>query len=115
MADWEVGDLALCVDASEYRCQGKCLHTGTRCPPIGSLNKVLEIAVARVEFGSLTGRPCGCISLIFADRMHGVARRFRKIRPDEHQACEPDFVTLLKRSKKQEPALGYLVGKAVGL
>jgi hypothetical protein len=25
--------------------------------------------------------------------------RFRKIRPDEHEDCEPEFVELLKRSK----------------
>jgi hypothetical protein len=27
------------------------------------------------------------------------ARQFRKIRPDEHEDCEPEFVTLLNRIK----------------
>jgi hypothetical protein len=31
------------------------------------------------------------------------ADHFRKIRPDEHEACEPEFIQLLKRSKVPEP------------
>jgi hypothetical protein len=35
------------------------------------------------------------------------AYRFRKIRPDEREACEPEFVTLLNRSKQRHDAERY--------
>jgi hypothetical protein len=32
------------------------------------------------------------------------AVHFRKIRPDEHQSCEPEFVTLLENFKRKVSA-----------
>jgi hypothetical protein len=48
----------------------------------------------------LDGLPLG-------DRRHWPgchSARFRKIRPDEREACEPEFVTLLQRIKRKEVA-----------
>lgn len=100
MSDWQVGDLAVCVDASKFRCEHGTVHFGGHCPPLGSAHRVAAVLDA-IPYSSLrTGTtPCRCPCLAFDGGMVGHVRRFRKIRPDEHEACEPEFVTLLKRSK----------------
>lgn len=96
MADWQVGDLALCVDArvkfiSGYRCDGNGLEEGRIYRVVASsqhpLTRVLVLHLDPMVNGD-----------------GSAASRFRKIRPDEHKSCEPEFVTLLKRSKRKVAA-----------
>jgi hypothetical protein len=91
VSDWQVGDLAVCVDDAPCPC-------GHRMPTVlGRTYNVSEIHA----------NPDGALCLSFkgvCDRMPrhypGInGNRFRKIRPDEHEDCEPEFVELLKRSR----------------
>lgn len=94
MSDWQVGDLAVCV-----------------APIVED-----PIEVARGDILSVEGvwpdvphavtlvMGC-CLDFAGIERLDGgeaayCAERFRKIRSDEHEACEEEFVTLLKRSRK---------------
>lgn len=92
MSDWQVGDLALCV-ASGRRTREGCVYTiadvlipGSIDPEDGRTDDMLLL-----RFSQLIPNPRGEWS---------GENRFRKIRPDEHEACEPEFVTLLKRAKR---------------
>lgn len=100
MSDWQVGDLAVCVDCSEFVCASGTKHTAIYAVPVGTVIKVAAIVPAIIDRGYGAGEPCGCLNLRNADGKGGNLRRFRKIRPDEHQACEEEFVKLLKRSKR---------------
>ena len=99
MSDWQVGDLAVCVDA---RPNPRCGH---RPSPLveGKVYRVAGID-PYPERHALYGMDTG----LFLRGMRSAANsggfaasRFRKIRPDEHEACEPEFVQLLKRSKRK--------------
>jgi hypothetical protein len=98
--DWQVGDLAVCVDA-----QSRVNPTPTLLVE-GRTYRVSGIYAPGRRLSSDFGSP-GYIGLMLEglrnDSLSGAfdARRFRKIRPDEHQACEEEFVTLLKRSKRK--------------
>lgn len=83
MSDWEIGDLALCVDDSLAEW---CLHRGRIYRVRGVLGEMLVLDGIAALDGS--GR----------DGMY--ASRFRKILPDKHEACEAEFVTLLRRTKR---------------
>jgi hypothetical protein len=93
MSDWQPGDRALCVDDSP------CRLTGTKWLTSGAV-----YIVEHIGFGDhsdtlvIAGDPsqdrCWC-----GQRAGWSCDRFRKIRPDEHGACEPEFVKLLKRTK----------------
>jgi hypothetical protein len=94
MSDWQVGDLAVCVD-NAVRCRES--RAG-----ILVLGRAYKVAV----LGSPRGTDIFCLG--FRDHAHTArkgftpafaAERFRKIRPDKHEACEEEFVTLLKRRK----------------
>jgi hypothetical protein len=93
MNDWQVGDLALCVVTS-----GRKVHKGDGCRK-GRIYRVIGTAVdwvgnlGIVLDGKRSDHPSGAF----------LATAFRKIRPDEHEACEPEFVTLLKRAKRTAP------------
>lgn len=101
MTDWAVGDLALCVDDSPCQC-GSCSGV-----PInlfaGNHYRVLAISNPHQR-----GNPNHTwISLdVGAAPSQGhapggqSAHRFRKIHPDEREACEPEFVQLLKRTRR---------------
>ena len=101
MSDWQVGDLAVCVDDSPCK-----------CPCGGSPVSVTAGVIYRVEAmrpnpGSTGPWPTLILQGVGARPGHyrGVnENRFRKIRPDEHRACEEEFVTLLKRSKRKVSA-----------
>lgn len=93
-AGWEVGDLALCVNDSLIRCSGGINHRGV----YSVAGKVMRVDEMFVD-------TCGCCTVLTGgDGKGGVAQRFRKILPDQHEACEAEFVTLLKRSKKRVTA-----------
>jgi hypothetical protein len=106
VSDWQVGDLALCVDDGPCRC-GNC----PAWPIFGlELGKVYRVLAVRLDNQGLPGLvvdrpptpptdPYHMAGSQIADRA-----RFRKIRPDEHEACEPEFVTLLKRTKRKVSA-----------
>jgi hypothetical protein len=88
MSDWQVGDLALCVDDRPSR-------KPIRWEPVaGAIYTVASVAIT--DGGS-------ALELEEDPYRDGLtawfASRFRKIRPDEHEACEPEFVKLLKRTK----------------
>jgi hypothetical protein len=91
VSDWAVGDLAVCVDTSVICCN-EYAHVGHR-----AFNNLGTIRITRVSVG-----PCGCTELFWAGcpPWGGLAKRFRKILPDKHEACETEFVDLLKRIKR---------------
>ena len=101
MADWAVGDLAVRVDCS---CGGG--HTGEQRLPLGTVYRVIGVRVPKIAFRSCLA-PC---ALILAEdsgpnqHLGFCSVGFRKIRPDEHTECEPEFVQLLQRSKKRVSA-----------
>ena len=88
MIEWQVGDLAVYVDNRDAL-------TGKISP------------VASFEIGHVTRVTAvfavGSTPMLYVEGGKNVngyrASRFRKIHPDEHQACEPEFVMLLRRSK----------------
>jgi hypothetical protein len=97
MSDWQVGDLALCVDASQR---------GSEYPSRLVKGSIYTVTGIDTEPGLLDTAPCGLLLAEVAPAGHYDAfacDRFRKIRPDEHEACEPEFVRLLKRSKTPDP------------
>jgi hypothetical protein len=94
MSDWQV-DLALCVNAGriEPRCAAVCdkLSEGKVYRVAGCWPDPLDFALVILLEGVRSIDPHSGGAFL--------ADRFRKIRPDEHEACEPEFVTLLKRTK----------------
>jgi hypothetical protein len=96
--DWKVGDLALCVDASPTM-NGR--ETGLAEGRVYRVTAYFPIPEPS-KFGPSPGILVGGVK--FAGRRSFSSARFRKIRPDEHEDCEPEFVELLKRSKKRVSA-----------
>lgn len=93
-AGWEVGDLALCVgDHDNWFLDdggdGDFALSTDPDPKLGEILRVIWVgncdSVLRLSFAK------------YPDRYEAVS--FRKIRPDEHESCEAEFITLLKRSK----------------
>lgn len=94
MSDWQIGDLALCI-----------IGDGWFGYQHGSIPSVYpeKNAVYRVETVKLRDT----ITFLYFAEIAGKgwnSAAFRKIRPDEHESCEPEFVTLLKRSKRKVSA-----------
>jgi hypothetical protein len=99
MTDWAVGDLAVCVDTLRPE-EAKPGRSGGDTCRKGAVFTV--IGIARDAWGNV-----GLIlDDIRSDHPTGgyLASAFRKIRPDKHEECEPEFVTLLKRSKRRVSA-----------
>jgi hypothetical protein len=92
--DWKVGDLALCIEGGIRTREGSAYTVLSIHPPgewlHGLFNPGDELIFDFVEFGIL--------------QEGSSARRFRKIRPDEHEACEEEFRILLQLSKKRVQA-----------
>lgn len=98
MSDWQIGDLALCVDDGIIHCGGGNMHTGQCAPKRGAVLRVTGIiAVTYALNGKLMD--CGCPAIEFAGGLGATPKRLRKILPDKHEPCEAEFVTLLKRRK----------------
>jgi hypothetical protein len=97
--DWQVGDLALCV------ADAPCACCGTPTAAVaGRVYRVTDYYLATRGFWCLSLE--GVHPITNTKHWRGInAARFRKIRPDELEACEPEFVTLLKRTKHKTPAL----------
>jgi hypothetical protein len=105
MSDWQVGDLAVCVDDSPAR----------HGPAIRCLSAGIAYTVSRVRYWNGAGKPHGPALYLVGVSYHGSPRpngeprgwhsnRFRKIRPDEHEDCEPEFVELLNRIRRKVSA-----------
>lgn len=92
VSEWQVGDLAVCVDVGDAPRNGGIGTAGTRFQ-LGAVYRVIEI---RSHWH--TGET---VLLMEGQPDTAGAFRFRKIRPDKHEDCEPEFVTLLKRSKRK--------------
>ena len=88
MTDWAVGDLAVCVDDRPCNC-------GCRDWAIakGAAYRVTRVWPAGRGGLSLDGIDPMPPHIAFG------AIRFRKIRPDEHEPCEAEFATFIKRKK----------------
>jgi hypothetical protein len=92
MSDWQVGDLAVCVDA------GPSKFDGRPCPLAEGVAYTIADIVLPGEYRHLRKCVHGALK-VSGSRYYYIASRFRKIRPDKHEDCEPEFVTLLKRTK----------------
>ncbi len=104
MTVWRAGMLAVIVNRDELRGgedeQGRsCIHGGKSVPDVGSCHRVKAIVQGSVVVGKKTGAiwRCGCLVLEFEGGASAVAARCRPAVQDD-QACEEDFVALLKRS-----------------
>jgi hypothetical protein len=96
---WQVGDLALCVEAGRINCGCETVHNNTH----SSLSKGATYRVRSIARACDVSERCAfcpCEALVTEDGRIGLSSRFRKVRPDAHEACEPEFVTLLKRAKR---------------
>lgn len=98
MSDWQVGDLAVCVDASpDFDGEPVPLEQGT------------AYRVSGVAFAPRPSRKWGArvgLNLLGVEPWPWgyASERFRKVVADEHEACETEFVTLLKRLKRKVSA-----------
>lgn len=91
MDDWQVGDKAVCVDGSPCRV----------LPFPGAPFSIPEGAVHEVTGVADRGDGHG-LFLAFGSYPHSFHEsRFRKVRPDAHEPCEAEFVTLLQRTKEK--------------
>ena len=86
MPSWEVGDLALCLKMSGF----------LRHPSVEP-GRIFKVEAVEFSEGTLGIILEGAHSR-HRSRAH-VASSFRKILPDKHEACEEEFVTLLRKSK----------------
>ncbi len=89
-AGWEVGDLALCVS------EGLC-----RCGCTNPVSKGRIYCVSAVLTDPFEGTGLCFVEVPNAKNHEAFqSRNFRKIKPDAHEDCEPEFVTLLQRIKR---------------
>lgn len=91
MSDWQVGDLAVATENECHECAGGegYIAAGTVC------------LVTGVRHEAEWTNPSLWVRGRIAPEGEGwCACGFRKIRPDEHEACEEEFVTLLNRTKR---------------
>lgn len=92
---WQVGDLALCADLSDIHPIWRA-HTAYR---EGNVYRVRSVVLCN------GATHLDCLGPdVFAHCGHPFASRFRKILPDEHEACEEEFRILLQLSKQRVAA-----------
>jgi hypothetical protein len=97
MNDWQVGDLALCVDDRQNpHAIGPCRAKAGQIYCVAGVSTVDEP-------NTLFGRDGGGLYFDFDHQIYAAAR-FRKIRPDAHEACEEEFITLLRRTERKVSA-----------
>jgi hypothetical protein len=95
MSDWAVGDRALCVKSGEKTSEGRIYTVAQIIPPGSFCDGIYNHhPVTGLRF----------VEVAHSYRAASDERRFRKIRPDEHQSCEPEFVTLLENFKRKVSA-----------
>ena len=94
MSDWQVGDLAVAVGCSRSAGKPSQFTQAHLAPPRGAIVRVIGVHPStQFQLLEIEGYPSRHWS-----RGWG-AICFRKILPDKHENCEPEFVQLLKRSK----------------
>jgi hypothetical protein len=91
---WEAGDLALCVNVMPCDCGAPLLGIN-----VGQIYRVESMR--RDELGGWLYLPDASVVPHFCviDEPWFAEEQFRKILPDKHEACEAEFVTLLKRQR----------------
>lgn len=96
MSDWQVGDLAVCVDASAWPAS----EDAPSLLRAGAIYRVIAYW-PDAEWRHVPPSPGLQLEGVKRPKLHSFfsCERFRKIRPDKHEECEPEFVQLLKRSK----------------
>jgi hypothetical protein len=93
VSDWAVGDLAVCVNNEALPWSSNADY---RKLVVGQVYRVSGLRPHPITLG---------LHVSGIDSVWGLScDRFRKIRPDEREACEPEFVTLLQRIKRKEVA-----------
>jgi hypothetical protein len=92
MTDWQVGDKAVCVDASPGAGQRQPFRSG-------GAYIVSGVMPAGTYVPGVGTSKCVTLSFKTPEEWGCAARRFRKLLPDKHEACNAEFVTLLKRGK----------------
>lgn len=85
--DWQVGDLAICIETKGNL--GDSID-----PKEGDLLRVQNICTVGL-FLHFEGKP---------DTRHWLAAHFRKVRPNNASEGEEDWVAELRRKKQVEPA-----------
>jgi hypothetical protein len=94
--EWQVGDLAECIATGFNGWWYDLVDSGVapiRGPQRGDIDRVTGVVV---EDGFL----CLRLERWPENDESFDASEFRKVQPPKHEACEPDFVTLLKRREK---------------
>ena len=100
---WEAGDLAVCVDARPNPRIRQ--SSGIQVGQVYRVAVVIQHAPRPNAVFGLTSVGLVLDGVWTSSKTGGfAAQRFRKIKPDAHEDCEPEFVELLKRSKV--PACG---------
>lgn len=87
-ADWNIGDLAVCVDAGR-------LHGAVPAYPLveGRTYRVTGLSLSAVTHRQL---------LVLSECPPGAyADRFRKIRPDEHEGSAEDWQLIIETTKRK--------------
>jgi hypothetical protein len=97
-ADWEIGDKAVCISGGAPRYS--CPHT---------VEPLIEGAIYEVTGVWAYPLQTSAHLLVNGESPHfhvgndmpsgWDSERFSKIKPDAHEDCEPEFVTLLQRIK----------------
>jgi hypothetical protein len=95
--DWAVGDLGECIGWANnwiFRADGE--RVPGPVPDFGDLVRVIGV----------DSREGGSVDVLYLDGFSGAwaAVNFRKLPQAKHEACEEEFRTLLKRSKRKVPA-----------
>jgi hypothetical protein len=95
MSDWQVGDLALCIENMP------CDECGvvTNEVSIGATYRVGDIMEEDDNLWLFLPEVPPTNHEHWPPDPWYRHTQFRKIRPDEQEACEPEFASLLKRSK----------------
>lgn len=100
--DWQVGDLAVCVDA-----RVKPWLSPAQISALGRIQEGCSYRVRAVgRVGPRSGPTimlCGVANVGEEDGFGWTASRFRKIRPDEPEACWTEFRELLDSFKPKVP------------
>lgn len=106
MTDWQVGDLAAYDSEQPFcaACEGIPEDQAVDAPE-GAL-RVVHVAPPDPFWGQVV---CG---ITLEDGLCWCSCTFRKVVRDKHEACEPEFVELLKRTK--QPVEGITISSIGG-
>ena len=93
--DWKPGDLAVCMK-DEWQGMVRGMPPAGNAPVQGRIYKVLATFTSLgIVWLGLEG---------FPSEKGWDSESFRKVRPDQHEPCEVEFITLLNRTKRKVSA-----------